>query len=380
MKEILITSIGFSPNLGGIETHFDDLVSALARRNWKIYVLTYKPITTDAKALIFERRGKNISIFRIPWFGKVFYKLVKRPFFEFIYLTPGLFVALPIFLILKGSNIKVIHSHGLIAGMVSVFWGKIFGKKIISTTHSIYNFPQSGFYRNLARLIFSSSNLILTLSRQSKAEIEGLGIPKEKIRVFTYWVDLKKFDVKGSKLEVRKKLGIEAEFMVFCASRLVPEKGIRELLKAASIWDKKIFLVVSSVGPLKSLVEKYARKFRNISYVGGLSQDEMALYFSASDLLIVPSTHEEGFGRVILESLACGTPVIGSNRGAIPEAMDDTVGKLIDVRPDSIKETVEYFYKNPTELKKLSRNTRNYAVRHYSEANIKKIVESYSFR
>mgnify|MGYP001600838677 FL=1 len=145
MKEVLIVSIGFSPNLGGIETHFDDLVSALAKRNWKVYVLTYKPITTDVKALSFERRGKNISIFRVPWFGKVFYKLVKKPFLEFIYLTPGLFIALPIFLILRGKNIRVIHSHGLIAGTVSVFWGKIFGKKVITTTHSIYNFPQSGF-------------------------------------------------------------------------------------------------------------------------------------------------------------------------------------------------------------------------------------------
>ena len=140
---------------------------------------------------------------------------------------------------------------------------------------------------------------------------------------------------------------------------------------------KKIFLVVSSVGPLKTLVEKYTRKFKNISYVGGLSQDEVALYLSASDLLIVPSTHEEGFGRVILESLACGTPVIGASRGAIPEAMDESVGKLIEITPENIKIAVEYFYENPVKLDQLSKNCRQFAVKKYSEENVETIIDSY---
>jgi glycosyltransferase involved in cell wall biosynthesis len=369
MNEVLIVSIGFSPNVGGIETHFDDLVAALSKRNWKVYVLT------NVKALSFEKRGKNISIFRIPWFGSFFYKLVNKPFLEFLYLTPGLFIALPIFLILKGRNIKVIHSHGLVAGLPSVFWGKIFGKRVITTTHSIYNFPQIGFYRNFAKWIFGTSDLVLTLSKQSKKEIEDLEIPKEKVKVFTYWVDLNLF----KKIEnAKKRLNLEDGFVVFCASRLVPEKGIGELLKAASMWNKKIYLIVSSVGPLKYLVERYARRYRNISYVGGITQDKVALYLSANDLLIVPSIHEEGFGRVILESLACGTPVLGSNRGAIPEAMDNTVGKLIDITPENIKNAVEYFYKNPAKLDTLSKNCRNFALKRYSEKNVQSIIEGYT--
>jgi glycosyltransferase involved in cell wall biosynthesis len=111
--------------------------------------------------------------------------------------------------------------------------------------------------------------------------------------------------------------------------------------------------------------------------LGKLDQNELPSYYGAADLLIVPSTHEEGFGRVILESLACGTPVIGSRRGAIPEAMDETVGRLIDVTPENIKEAVEYFYKNPKELKKLSKNARKFAERRYSERNVGKIIGAY---
>ena len=374
MKEVLIVSIGFSPNMGGIETHFDDLVKALVKRSWKVYVLTYKPVTTDVKASIFEKRGKNISIYRIPWFGKYFYNLVKKPFLEFIYLTPGLFIALPCFLIFKGKSVRVIHSHGLIAGMVAVFWGKIFRKRVITTTHSIYNFPRNGFYRSLAKWMFSYSNLVLTLSKQSKKEIEQLGVSKEKIRVFTYWVDLNRFrEVDNAK----EKIGLKGKFVVFCASRLVPEKGIRELLKAASLWNKKIRLLVASDGPLKNEVLSYQKKYGNISYIGRITQEQLPLYYSAANLFIIPSINEEGFGRVILESLSCGTPVIGANRGAIPEAMNNTVGRLIDISPENIKNTIEYFYKNTDILSKLSKNCRAFALKFYSESNVQTILNSY---
>ncbi|OGM08585.1 hypothetical protein A2159_03000 [Candidatus Woesebacteria bacterium RBG_13_34_9] len=121
----------------------------------------------------------------------------------------------------------------------------------------------------------------------------------------------------------------------------------------------------------------FQKKFSNIFYVGKLTQEQLPVYYSAADIVIVPSTHEEGYGRVILESLACGTPVIGSDRGAIPEAMNETVGKLIDITPENIKESVEYFYENTDKLKSLSNNTREYAEKRYSERNAIEIIKSY---
>lgn len=370
MKEILIVSIGFSPNVGGIETHFDDLVKALNEKNWKTWVLTYKPITTNVKASFYEQRGSNIKIYRIPWFSNLFYKLVKNPVAEFLYLTPGLFFSLPIFLLFKGKNIKTIDSHGLVAGFVSVFWGKIFGKRVITTTHSIYNFPKKGLYRNFAFWIFNTSDRVLTLSQQSKKEIERLDVPQNKISRFTYWIDLNLF----KKVDNAKRiLKWDKKFAVLFVGRLVPEKGILELLKSTSTWNKKIFLAIAGVGPLSALIKNQ----ENILYLGSLKQSELPIYYSATDLLIVPSVHEEGFGRVILESLACETPVLASNRGAIPEALDLSVGKLINISPETLKKEVEYFYNNPQELKGLSKNTRKYAVRNFSEKNIDQIIKNF---
>lgn len=375
MKEILLVSIAFSPNIGGIETHFDNLTEALAKRKIKTWVLTYKPITTKIKTAFHEKRGKYIEIYRIPWFGNFFYSLVKNPIAEFIYLAPGLFIALPVFLILKARKIKTIHSHGLVAGFVSVFWGKIFGKRVITSTHSIYHFPKGGFYRDFAIWIFGNSDTVLTLSRQSRNEIIALGINKNKVHVFTYWIDLNKF----KKIEnAKEKVGWKNKFIVLFAGRLVQEKGVGELLDAAKIWDKRITLAIAGIGPMEEEIKYSKLKIQNLLYLGKIDNDKLPLYYSASDFVIVPSVHEEGFGRVILEALACGTPVIGANRGAIPEAMDESVGKLIKVTPVNIKNAVEYFYRNPDKLDKLSKNTRRFAEVRYSERNVKTIIKAYT--
>ena len=374
MKELLLVSIGFSPNIGGIETHFDNLVAVLDKKGWKVWVLTYKPITTKVGAPFYEKRGKMITIFRIPWFGKLFYKLVNIPALEFVYLFPGLFIALPIFLILKGRKVRLIDSHGLTAGFVSVFWGKIFGKKVITTTHSIYNFPQKGIYRKFASWIFGSSDKVLTLSKQSKKEMENLGLPEQRIKVFTYWIDLNRFKpIKNAKVT----LGWNQKFVVFFVGRLIPEKGVSELLEAVKTWDENIYLAIAGAGPMEEIIKKQKAKSKNLMYLGKIENKKLPPYYSAADLVIVPSTHEEGFGRVILESLACGTPVVAAKRGAIPEAMNESVGKLIKVTPKTIKDVVEHFYKNPDKLKKLSVNARKFAEKKYSEKNVEKIIEAY---
>src|SRR3989304_9705455 len=135
--KILQLTAHYHPNAGGVETHLSDLVSALIKRNNRVFVLTYKPLTAMVKAKIFEKEG-NLEILRILWIAGFFYKLVNKPILEFLYLIPGLFIATPIVLLIKQPD--VVHSHGLVAGFIAVFWGKIFKIRVVTTTHSIYHF------------------------------------------------------------------------------------------------------------------------------------------------------------------------------------------------------------------------------------------------
>lgn len=368
---ILQLALNFYPNIGGLETHLSDLTSSLDKRGGEVFVLTYRPLTTKVKWKIYEKIN-NISIFRIPWFSGLFYKLTSFPILEFIYLLPGFILITP-FVILFNRP-AVIHAHGLVAGAVAVFWGKIFKIRTVISTHSIYGFPKKGLYVEFVKLIFRNSDYLLGLSQPAVSEIKDLGIPQKKVGNFTYWIDMKKFKkIPNAKAILRLK----NKFIALFVGRFIPEKGIKDLLEASLLWNKKITLAIAGVGPMEEEIKKYALKNKQILFLGAIDNQLLPLYYSVSDILIVPSTGEEGFGRVILEALACGLPVIGSNRGAIPEAMDDSVGKLIDVSPKNIAQAVNYFYKNPYELKLLSKKARNFAMQRYSEKNVEKIIQSY---
>lgn len=365
-------SAHFRPNIGGVETHLTDLANVLTKKGWEVLVLTYKPLTTNSSAKIYDKEDL-LTIIRIPWFPGLFYKLVDQPIFEFLYLLPGLFLVTPWVLIL--SNPDVIHAHGLVAGFVGVFWGKVFNKRVIISTHSIYNFPQKGLYTNFAGWIFKNASFCLGLSKQAAAEIKSLGVPLNRIDDFIYWVDLENF---RKIADAKKLLGWEGQFVVLFVGRFIEEKGINELLKSAKDWNKNVDLKILGSGPLENKIQSFARESKNIFFLGSVDNKELSLYYSGSDILIIPSTAEEGFGRVILESLACGTPVIGSNRGAIPDALDSSVGKLIDVSIENIKQVVEYFYNHRNELKKLAKNCRKFAERKYSEKNADTIIRTYT--
>ncbi|MBI2085904.1 glycosyltransferase family 4 protein [Candidatus Daviesbacteria bacterium] len=365
--KILQLTAHFRPNIGGVETHLSDLCKALTERGFEVTVLTYRPLETDLKWKMLERE-KNLTIVRIPWIPRLFYRLIKLPILEFIYLFPGLFLATPFVLLWK--KIDVISAHGIVAGFVGAFWGKVFGKRVVISTHSIYNFPKAGLYRKFVTWIFKNASFCLGLSKQSEKEISSLGISSQKVNSFTYWIDLDKFKVK-------KRLGRSGKFTVLFVGRLVKEKGILELLESVKTWNKNINLKIIGSGPLEKKIKRAAGKYKNVEFIGIIDPDQLPLYYSGSDILIVPSLAEEGFGRVILESLACGTPVIGSNRGAIPEAMDGTVGRLIDVTPSHIKEAVEYFFNNQEKLRELAQNCRRFAERRYSEKNVEKIIRAY---
>lgn len=368
---VLQISAHFRPNIGGVETHLTDLVKTLTKKGWGVFVLTYKPLTTKASSKIYEKH-QLLTILRIPWLSGLFYKLIKYPLLEFLYLLPGLFFATPLVLFLVKP--EIIHAHGLVAGFVAVFWGKIFKKKVVISLHSIYSFPKDGIYKDFVTLTFKNADYVLGLSNQSTEEIKSLGIEEIKVKKFTYWIDLKKF----KKVDNAKfKLDWEEKFTCLFVGRLVNEKGIEELLRSIESWNQNINLKMIGSGPLEKKVADAASNLLNLDFIKEIDSDNLPIYYSRSDLLIVPSVSEEGFGRVILEALACGLPVIGSNRGAIGEAMDSTVGKLIDITPQNIKKTVEYFYRHRNELEKLAKNCRKFTERRYSEKNAEKIIEAY---
>lgn len=119
--------------------------------------------------------------------------------------------------------------------------------------------------------------------------------------------------------------------------RIVPEKGLRTLLLALSrIPDLPWKLVMVGTGlyetEMKTLAEELNLNHR-ILFLGYVPHPEAPHYLSAFDILVIPSETQpnwkEQFGRVIIEAMACGTPVIGSDSGEIPHLIQATKGGLV---------------------------------------------------
>jgi glycosyltransferase involved in cell wall biosynthesis len=378
IKILMITPF-FSPNIGGVETHLDDLCEYLRKRGHKIFVITYQPLTTNVKALKFER-DQNLEVRRIGWFGySLFHKLEPYPLLEFMYLTPILLVYSFLFFFRYKNDVDVIHAHGLNAAFISKILSSIFKKRTVVSIHALYNLPKKPNLARLIKLTLSSFDSILTLALKSKMELINLGLDNRNVKVFTYWINQRIFRPLNRET-CKEKLRISHKMVVLFVGRLIEIKGPLLLIQIANKLNrvnKNICFVFIGDGPLASEVKKASTKLENVVFVGKVENKNLNTYYNAADLVVMPSLYEEGFGRVVLEALSCGTPVLASNRGGIPEALDQSVGVLVEPSISEIGEEIQHLYIHREDLLRLATHCRAYAEERFSERNAKIIEESY---
>ena len=127
--------------------------------------------------------------------------------------------------------------------------------------------------------------------------------------------------------ECRRALRME-RFTVGYVGRLVERKGLMDMVDALAFCPPEVRMVFVGSGEFQPKLERRIAdlgKTDQVRFLGALSLEELPVVMNALNALILPSrtvpTWKEQFGRVIIEAQACGTPVIGSDSGAIPEVI-----------------------------------------------------------
>ena len=233
-KGILVIVPTYSPNIGGVESHLGDLVKELGRRDYKVYVHTYSPITTPGVKWLPLERFNNTEIRRYRWFGKnLLHKIEKIPLLDFLYITPYLFIRVFVFMFFNNKKINVIHAHGFNAALIGMILKKIFRKRLFLSVHAIYEICPKSKTANITKKILLSADGISTLSKASLNELVSFGIPRENVCIHRNWADLKRFQPIENKKDLRKEFGVPDNFSVVCIARLTEIKGVREYVEVA---------------------------------------------------------------------------------------------------------------------------------------------------
>ncbi len=159
--------------------------------------------------------------------------------------------------------------------------------------------------------------------------------------------------------------------------RLVEEKGVDLLLKAAAGLSGLWRLYILGSGPQREALERLARELGiagQVVFDAPIPSTQMAAYYAGLDVLVLPSrtrpNWKEQFGRVLVEAMACGVPVIGSSCGEIP----NVIGQAGLVFPEddvlALREHLARLQRDEAVWSELSQRGRQRVLQHYTQARI----------
>lgn len=203
----------------------------------------------------------------------------------------------------------------------------------------------------------------------------------KNLEVWPRGVDCRLFHPYYNRDAIRQKHGICKKYLLTYVGRLAPEKDIKTLIETAKSFPSQIneniqWLIVGD-GPLREQLQNEA--LPNMAFIGYLNGEELAEVYSASDLFVFPSPTET-FGNVVLESLACGTPVIGTDSGGVKNIIQDGVtGRLC--RPGNVPEfsnAVLQLLKSDSLRRQMGLEGRNYALSQKWDQVFENLLLTYS--
>jgi glycosyltransferase involved in cell wall biosynthesis len=179
-------------------------------------------------------------------------------------------------------------------------------------------------------------------------------------------------DKDGSRFRERFNIAPD-ETLVLFVGRLVPHKGIRYLLQAASlIKNRKIKFLIAGEGPLLTALKKETARRGlpdRVKFSGRVAHEDLPFCYAACDIFVLPSTSRlEAFGIATLEAMSSGKPVIVSDIPGVRETIQNgDQGLLVNAfSPEDIAEKILYLHENPPERKRMGASARRTVEEKYS--------------
>ena len=222
-----------------------------------------------------------------------------------------------------GLKVDLIDAHYFYPDGVAAAWlGEEFHLPVVITARGtdISLIPQYARPRRLILEAARSAGALITVCQALKDRLVELSVPSAKITVLRNGVDLQAFHMQDRNA-LRSRHGVSG-FVLASVGLLIERKG-HELVIGALPSLPGYRLLIAGDGPERARLENLSSALRvadRVSFLGAVPHEQLHKVYAAADALVLASSRE-GWPNVLLESMACGTPVLGSAVWGTPEVI-----------------------------------------------------------
>jgi len=183
--------------------------------------------------------------------------------------------------------------------------------------------------KQIEQAVYRRATRVITLSEAFRQLLHrDYGVPLARITAIPGALHLERYLAAPERREARRQLGWPADRPIILAvRRLAKRMGLHVLIDAMSKVVKEfpeVLLLMGGKGPEADSLQAAVisrRLERNVRLLGFIAEDDLPACYAAADVSVMPTVALEGFGLSTAESLACGTPVLGTPVGATPEIL-----------------------------------------------------------
>lgn len=368
MKILQLTQ-RFPPAPGGVEEHVFQISKRLAQKGHEIVVFTSdlekdKPFIRlpPDKCLPMDNERVNVCRFKA---------------LKLLNLKYGVGVIIPSMLkaTLK-EKADVVHAHAF------GFWPTYVGmaKKIFDQTPLIvtpHSNPGSKDYGplDIRKLPLKKANRLIALTKLERRHLISTGMGLDRISVVPNGIDLEKFRRIPNASD-------ENNIVLYVGKIDIEHKGVDTLMKAVPLVLESIpharFIFVGPDWGDMVFLKKLSCELNvrdHVIFTGFVSEKEKVRYYTIADICVIPSNIEP-FGIVILESMACGKPVIGTRVGGIPDVIKDYENGILVPRknPEKLADAISFLLLDKATATKMGEKGRKEAQQ-YSWSSIVDQIE-----
>lgn len=352
--KILMQSIYFWPEIGGLENHVFYLCKTLVKRSHSVTVITSRSQKEFPQKEIIE----GIEVIRKWCPGK----------HPLGWISTSL-ISIPAFL-KKAKKFDIWQAQTHPSALPPIIARTFFKRPLVLTVHTSHflKLAKKWWYKPILKWILKKPDLVLAASEEIKEVCLSL-VKNLKVQAIVNAVDTNIFSPQEPSIKKENN-----EIVLICPRRLVPKNGVEFLIKAIPLIKEKITvrLYIIGDGPLHQQLEELSRNLKVekwVSFLGAKPNNMMPGFLSGADIVVIPSLLE-ATSVAALEAMSCERVVAASAVGGLPTLIDEKVGILFksgDVN-DLAEKVIQLALREDKE--KMGRAAREKVLRNWSWENL----------